>query len=206
MMGTVSDAPEGKPLAGVRIENIHTKARSFTDSAGRFAVAVGKSQLIEFYATGFKVLRVRTPDGMMPSFYRLVLNRATIDIAEVEVRERNRDFKKDSVRDRAVYGRALEFPELNGLDVIRHPFSALSKRNRQIWAFQKEYAVFEQQKFIDFVFNARLVEELTGLRGEAAQRYMRRYRPAYEQIRAWSDYDFYAYVKRTGAQFLARGG
>jgi hypothetical protein len=206
MMGTITDAATGAALPGVRIENLYAKTRTFSDSAGRFALTVGKDQLIEFYSTGFKVLRVRTPEGILPSYYRLDLQRATIDIAEVEVRERNRDFKKDSVRDRAVYGRALDFPELNGLDVIRHPFSALSKRNRQIWAFQKEYAVFEQQKFIDFVFNARLVQELTGLTGEAAQRYMRRYRPNYEQIRAWSEYDFYSYVKRTGAVFVARGG
>jgi hypothetical protein len=206
MMGTIADAATGAPMPGVRIENIHTKTRTFSDSAGRFAFTVGKDQLIEFYFTGFKVLRVRTPEGILPSFYRLVLQRATIDIAEVEVRRRNLDYKTDSVRNRETYRRELDFPELNGLDVIRHPFSALSKRNRQIWAFQKEYAVFQQAKFIDYVFNARLVQELTGLTGEAAQRYMRRYRPSYDQIRAWSEYDFYAYVKRTGAQFIARGG
>lgn len=206
MMGLLSDAAGDGPLAGVRIENLHTRTRTFSDSAGRFAMSVGPSQLIEFYATGYKPLRVRTPEGSLPSFYRLELQRATIDIAEVEIRRRNLDYKTDSVRNRETYARELDFPELNGLDVIRHPFSALSKRNRQIWAFQKEYAVFQQQKFIDYVFNPRLVQELTGLQGEAAQRYMRRFRPSYEQIRAWSDYDFYAYVKRTGALFSARGG
>lgn len=206
MMGLLTDAAQGSPLAGVRIENLHNKARSFSDSAGRFVMPVGPAQLVEFYASGYKPLRVRTPDGSLPSFYRLEFQRATIDIAEVEIRRRSLDYKTDSVRYRETYARELDFPELNGLDVIRHPFSALSKRNRQIWAFQKEYAVFQQAKFIDYVFNARLVKELTGLEGETAQRYMRRFRPSYEQIRAWSEYDFYAYVKRTGALFVARGG
>jgi hypothetical protein len=204
MLGRIADATAGAPLAGVRIENLHTKARTFSDSAGRFTLSVGKDELVEFFTPGFEVLRLRTPVGTLPSFYSLVLYQKTISIAEVEVRRRSLDYRTDSARGREVYGSSLDFPELTGLDVIRHPFSALSKRNRQIWAFQKEYAVFQQQKFIDYVFNPRLVQELTGLTGDAAHRYMQRYRPTYDQIRAWSEYDFYLYVKRTGAVFMAR--
>ena len=206
MRGRIAEATGNAPLAGVRIENLHTKARTFSDSAGNFSLPVGKDELIEFFAPGFQVLRLRTPVGSLPSFHSLVLQQKTISIAEVEVRRRGLDPRTDSLRSRELYGTALDFPELTGLDVVRHPFSALSKRNRQIWAFQKEYAVFQQQKFIDYVFNPRLVQELTGLTGEAAQRYMLRYRPSYEQIRGWSEYDFYSYVKRTGAAFIARGG
>jgi len=206
IVGALKDGMTGAPLAGVRIENIHTRARFTTDSSGAFRVEAGPDQLLEFRVPGYQVLRLRIPRGEPAGYYALQMNRSTIDIAEVEIRDRNLDYRKDSVRDRETYARALDFPTMTAMDVLNHPFSAISRTNRRTWAFQREYAVHQQEKFVDFMFNPRVIRDLTGLSGEAARRYMARYRPTYEQLRAWSEYDFYAYVKRTGAQFAARGG
>jgi len=129
-----------------------------------------------------------------------------LDEFAVRDRERNRSFQDDSIANHEIYRKALDLPRMSATDVINHPFSALSKQNRQAWAFQKEYSYFEQEKYIDYTFNERLVTNLTGLKGEQAQEYMRAYRPSYEMLHSLSEYDFYYYVKRTGEIWKQRRG
>jgi hypothetical protein len=112
-----------------------------------------------------------------------------------------RDFRKDSIRNADVYKSALSLEPLTGLDAIRHPFSALSKRNQRIWAFQKMYNQFEREKYIDYTFTEALVSSLTGLRGDSCQTYLRMFRPSYEALHSMSEYNFYAFIKESVALF-----
>jgi hypothetical protein len=203
MKGTVTDAADGKRLANISVENIYSRLGTFTDTGGNFTITVDRGQLVEFRKLGYKTTRVRIPQGSVPPYFRVIMEKGAFELAEVLVRDRYRDYKTDSLRYREIYKRELEFPELTGLDVIRHPFSALSKTNRRIWAFQKEYNAFEQLKFVDYTFNDRLITNLTGLKGELLQEYRTRYRPSYEMLRAMTEYQFYDYIKRTAKEFAA---
>ena len=101
-----------------------------------------------------------------------------------------------------VYQRALEMYKLEGMDILQHPFDAMSKRNRQIWAFQKHYEFWEGQKFVDYVFNEKLIGQLTNLSKDSIQLYMRVYRPSYNLIKSfYNDYEFYEYIKETATIF-----
>jgi len=202
--GDVSDAVSRSPLSYVAVVNVHTNESVGTDSSGRFMINVEKGQLLEFRKLGYKVLRVRIPSGTIPPYFKLFMHEGPVELPEYDLIARGRDFKKDSLRYYELYRTYLNMPELKGLDVIRHPFSALSKRNRMIWAFQKEFALFEQEKFIDYTFNEKLIEQLTGLKDDSARAYMRAYRPTYEQLRSMSDYGFYSYIKQTVTNFRAR--
>ena len=133
------------------------------------------------------------------------MEKAPVELAAVEVNGIPRDYKSDSLRYYQLYKEALEFPQLSGLDVIRHPFSAMSKRNRQIWAFQAHYIWYQQQKYIDFAFNEKVVASVTGLRGDSAQTYIQMFRPTYEQLRSMNEYAFYNYIKRTVTAYRERG-
>jgi hypothetical protein len=195
--GEVIDMGENKGLAKVHIVNIHSRSTAETDSTGRFRIFAAKGELLEFRKMGYKTLRLRLPGGTLPPYFKLMMQKGPVELPGVEVLDRSGDYKKDSLRYREIYKRALDFPELTGLDVIRHPFSAMSKKNRQIWAFQKEYALFEQQKYIDYTFNERVVSNLTGLKGDSVNSYLRMYRPSYEQLRSMNDYTFYSYIKET---------
>lgn len=84
---------------------------------------------------------------------------------------------------------------------IESPFTALSRSNKEKWRFQESYAMFEQEKYIDFTFNENLIKQLTGLEGAELARYMKRYRPGYEALRGMSLYDYYNYIKRTAERF-----
>lgn len=115
-----------------------------------------------------------------------------------------KSFKMDSIIDRETYKWAIDHYKLTGMDVIAHPFDALSKSNRQIWAFQKHFDYFEKEKYIDYVFNTSLIQKITPIDSADIVDFKRIYRPSYEQIKAWNTYEFYEYIKRAGSDFLSR--
>jgi hypothetical protein len=199
--GDVSEINLSKPLGNVTIVNVHTDSNVITDSNGRFAMAAEKGHLIEFRKIGYKTVRIRVPAGTAPSYYKIILQKGPIELEQFDIAAKGHDYKKDSLSYYELYKNALEFPELTGLDAIQHPFSALSKKNQRIWAFQKEYASFEREKFIDYTFNEKVVKNLTGFQGDSVQIYLKKYRPSYDAIRSMNDYQFYKYVKESVENF-----
>lgn len=201
MKGKVYDVNTRKPIENVSILNTFTEESFITDSTGNFRLNVENGHLVEFRKLGYQVVRVRVHGTDLP-FYSIAMKEGPFELQEVEIRGHN--YRSDSVEMRETYKWAIDHYTLSGADIIAHPFDALSKRNRRIWAFQKRYQYFEQEKFIDYVFNDKLINKLTGLEGDDLQRYKKIYRPSYGQIQAWGDYDFYAYIKRTGILYKSK--
>jgi len=199
--GTVTDAGTLQQVANVSVSNIHTNAGTLSDAGGRFTIEVASGQLLEFRKLGYKTLRVRIPDGDIPVYFKVLMQQGPIELPEYNLQTMAKDWKRDSIRFYELYKGALNFPKLEGLDMIRHPFSALSKHNRQIWAFQKEYNYWEQQKYIDYTFNEKLVHNITGLQGDSLQVYLKRFRPSYEYLRNMNEYTFYSYIKESAIFF-----
>jgi hypothetical protein len=186
----------GAPISDVAIQNIYSGEKQLTSADGRFSVAVKAGQLVEFHKIGFKTGRVRV-GSVLPPYYRIILEPGVQELPGVEVRNRFTDFKHDSLYYRALFKKQLESPVVTGWRAFQSPISALSKSNRDLIRFKEEYAWLEQQKYVDYTFNEKLVAQLTGLAGDSAKQYMRRYRPSYEMLRAMPEYDFFTYVKRT---------
>lgn len=199
MSGRVYDRETKQPLSGVNIINLNTQMVFRTDSTGKFSLTVKKGQVVEFRKNNFQVARVEIRSNTNLPFYSIGLHKGAYELPEVTIKGQN--FQTDSIENREMYKWAIDHYTLEGLDIIQHPFDALSKRNRQIWAFQKRFQYFEREKYIDFVFNKSLIEKITGLTGEQLDTYWRQYRPSYEQIQRWSTYQFYEYIQRTGERF-----
>jgi hypothetical protein len=195
--GVVAELVNGQPLSNVIIQNVHTNASLITEADGKFSIKVAPGQLIEFRKIGYKTARLRISSNVTAPYYRILLETGVQELEEIQVRNRHRTFKQDSIEYYTLFKKELEFPKLTGINAIYHPFSALSKKNQMIWHFQEEYEWFEHQKFVDYNFNERLVAQLTGLQGDSALQYMRRYRPSYEMVRSMPEYDFFSYVKQT---------
>jgi hypothetical protein len=203
MKGKVYDMKTNKPMANVNIVNTFTESGMTTDSSGNFSLTVEKGHLVEFRKIGYKIVRVRIEATAMP-FYSIAMKEGAFDIPEIEIAGNN--FRTDSVENHETYKWAIDHYKLEGLDVIQHPFDALSKRNRQIWAFQKRYDYFEKEKFVDYVFNAKLISKIAKIDSTDMETYRRYYRPSYDQVKAWTEYEFLEYIKSSAAAFLRRRG
>jgi hypothetical protein len=205
IQGQIIDVNDGRLLSDVAIQNLFTENGVLSDDMGKFSLPATKGQLVEFRKAGYKIIRIRLPQGALPAFFKVVMEKTPVVLETYEVTGASKDYKTDSIRYHQLYKEAIEYPQLTGLDVVRHPFSAMSKHNRQIWAFQKQYEWYQQQKYIDFTFNTKVVAAVTGLKGDSAQVYIQMFRPTYEQLRSMNEYTYYNYIKRTVTAYRERG-
>jgi hypothetical protein len=196
IIGEVLDMENGHPITDVSIQNIHTSHEITSDDKGAFVIAATSGQLLEFNKTGYKTVRVRIHGGSVPPYFRIIMKRGIPEI-KANIANGKYDYKSDSIRMHELYAHELDFPQMSSIDMISHPFTALSKRNREMWKFQDEYDAFEKEKYVDMTFNQELITRITGLTGDSVRSYIRRYRPSYEQLRGMNDYAFYNYIKNT---------
>jgi len=203
--GEVLDMDDKKPVNNVSIENIHTDFSVTSGADGGFLITATGGQLLEFRKGGYKTTRVRVPQGYIPSYFRIIMQKGISPLRDMYVSKDNRyDYKEDSLKFHELYQHELDFPKMSAMQMIASPFSAMSKKNRQIWQFQDDYADFEKEKYVDKTFNDAIVAKFTGLSGDSLRIYKRRFRPSYEQLRSMNDYNFYNYIRSNAARFRSR--
>ncbi|MBL7719695.1 MAG: carboxypeptidase-like regulatory domain-containing protein [Flavipsychrobacter sp.] len=202
IQGEVIDAQTGAPVDGVNIINIHTQKGISTDVDGTFVLFGSYDELIEFRKIGYRVVRIRVP-RLVPSHFKIALQQGDIELPEFVLNShaRAKDYKTDSARYGEYYRKVLEFPKMSTIDMMRSPFSAMSKSNRQKWAFQENYIKFQEDKYVDYAFNDKVITALTGFTGDTLQKFKIRYRPSYEFIRGVSEYNFYRYITESAERF-----
>jgi hypothetical protein len=198
--GEVLDMETGSPVTGVNIENIHTSLDISTDDKGAFLIAAAGGQLLEFKKNGYKTERVRVPQGFIPPYFRIIMKQGIPELKDKYANNRY-DYKFDSIKMHELYAHELDFPKMSAIDMISHPFSAMSGKNREMWRFQDEYDDFEKEKYVDMTFNPEIISKITGLKGDSVRNYIRRYRPSYQQLRGMTDYALFSYIRSTVHSF-----
>ena len=194
--GEVYDKESLEPVGDVKIFNIHTSLDVSTNATGTFVIAAAGGQLLEFKKQGYRLVRVRIPMGYMPSYFKIAIEKGMTQLKELKTENRY-NYKADSLRFYELYKHELDFPQMSAMDIIAHPFSAMSSKSREIWRFQEEYDINEKEKYIDRTFNEALVTKFTGLTGDSLHYYMRRYRPTYDQLRSMGDYTYFSFIKQS---------
>lgn len=202
--GEVVSMDDKKPIAGATITNIHTSLTVSTGEQGSFIIAGSSDQLLEFNKPGYKTARVRIPKGYIPPYFKIILEHGLSPIENRLAGSDKYDPVSDSIRYRELYKHELDFPRLSTVEKIQHPFSAMSKRNQEVWRFQDEYDSYQKEKFVDRTFSPATVSRFTGLAGDSLKNYMVRFRPSYEQLRGMNEYTFYNYIKVTAHRFRSR--
>jgi hypothetical protein len=203
--GEVADRDSKHPVSGVTIQNIYTALQVSTNDEGGFIIAATKDQLLEFKKSGYQTVRVRIPNGIVPPYFKILMEHGITKMDDVLAANNNRyDYHDDSLRFHELYKHQLDFQKLSAIGSIAHPFSAMSAKNREIWKFQETFAEAEKEKYVDKTFNAALITKFTGLTGDSLKYYMVRYRPSYEELRNMNDYSFFTYIKKAATIYRGR--
>lgn len=201
IQGIVLDRSSNKALANVQFKNIFQNLIVYSDSLGHFSIAASKGELIEVRKAGFRQSSFRISMGKIAPYFKIILDEIIVFDTNRYAHSTLNAYQIDSIKSRNMFSEALNFPKLSFGEQLESPFSALSKHNQMIWKFQDHYNLFEREKFIDFNFNATIVEKNTGLKGDDLQLYMRLNRPSYEMLRQMSQYDFYQYIRKSALRF-----
>ncbi len=193
--GEIRQQSDRTLLENVNVKNIFTNKGMTVGKDGLFEIEVKKGELIEFTKVGFQTVRIRIANEKEPLYYKIVMEKAPIMLREVDIKGKPLDFKKDSIKYHETYQIVLRKEKRDEVDMRSMPLAMLSKKNRQEWAFQEMYEKWEQEKFIDYVFNDKLVSKITYLKDEELRDFMRNYRPNYQFLRTASDYEYLDYIK-----------
>jgi hypothetical protein len=203
MKGRVQELESKAPMFGVFIENMNTKRSVMTDSFGNFEIEVDASHLIEISKFTYKTIKIRIPKGNIPKFYILDMD---FDVEELEEISFVADLPKhvvDSLKRTETYRAYVNFMRKETLNPISDVFTLMSKRNKQIWAFQKAFEYWEGEKFIEYMFNDDIILRITELNANALAQFKETYRPTYDFIKRFdTDYDYYVWLKKASEDFL----
>lgn len=199
MEGVIYQYDTEEPLADVTILNVTQNEMYFSEIDGSFSIEVAPSDLIEFKKMGFQISRVNIRKGPLPYFH-INLEPGSLELPMVFIK--GYSYKADSIRAVEIYKHYLNHEKREEINVLQNPFSLLDPRSRQIWRFQKMFKQFEQDKFIDYVFNEDLVLKITpDFDDSYMEEYLKNYRPSYYQIQKWSAYEYLHYVKSTSIKY-----
>jgi CarboxypepD_reg-like domain len=205
--GKIMDNGSGLPLIRATVIDRRTGLGVLTDSLGNYNINARLNDWIIFSYIGYYSDSVQIKaQAHNAAIVNVFLRMGNFSLSELDVKSRRIDYERDSLERRATYGFALDQEKVRGLSAAAHPasalFDALSKKQKEIWNFQKMEGEFEQQAYIQSRIKISVVERLTDLHGDTLKLFLENYyHPDYEWVRYSSDYDLYQDIIRAANEF-----
>ena len=212
--GTVYDVSQKIPLEGVSVLSASGRGTS-TDSNGHYVLNLADKDSIFFSYFGKPTKPVAVKDIQYPWDFNMSLHVSSGLLPTVIVRPKS--YRLDSMQNRADYARIFNFQKPNPLTTVNtgaggvvgmDPNEIINmfrfKRNRRIQAFQTRLMQQEQDKYVDYRYNRKIVKKLTGFEGDVLDKFMKRYRPDYYFVQSCNDLELYQYIWQAGKQFRAQ--
>lgn len=178
-----SSGDEGR-LTGVSITNLNTRQSAVSRLDGSYNIGAVEGDKVTFFSLGYKVDTVTVEFELLKSGYDpyLIDNFKTLSTVTV-----TGDYKADSLERRQeyenIYNRETRITGGNtpqaGAGIVLSPFSYFSKQNKETKRLKKRLKQQEEDYYIDYVFPAGLVTQVTGLKGDSLALFMYQYRPSY---------------------------
>lgn len=214
--GTVFDTSKVYAIPDVKVFST-SGASGVTDSLGSYTIRVNPEDSIYFYYNDKN--SVKYP---VKNIYDL----KSFDIA-IHAKARSRykvlpdvtvfsdTYRRDSVENRERYakifgstrpalGTSMGDNGVPGLDIGSLVGIFQFRKNKQRQAFHDRLMEQERDGYVDYRFNAKLINRMTGLSGKNLDDYMVVYRPSYEFVAYSTLVEFYQYIIDSAAEFKKR--
>lgn len=195
------------PLAGVFIQNIHSKVYSVSNGDGYFSISAGPLDTLLFKAAGYLPISFRAIS--LPHI--LYMRPQIVQLAGVEIVKKSH--REDSMALREEFGKNFNFrrpkffevvtilPTGIGLNIHKFYQALRLKHNKQQITFRGRLQQYEQEQYVAQFFTPELVTRYTGLEGDSLTMFMARNQPTYQFMKDASQYDLLLHIKRSAEQF-----
>ncbi len=203
IQGVVTDM-DGVPLVAVAVSNKTRGQVTMSDADGRYTLAAHKDDNLEFTYLGYYSVSMKMPEeGNI--FRRISMKKKLFSLDEVVIGPGWTDYQKDSIERRKTYKFALDRKKESS---VFSPATAIadnfSQKAKQRWRFQKNFAKWEDQKFVDTRYTPEEVSELTGLQNDSLAAFISAYpmpsdyaRTATDlEIKMWIKYNYRTWIKK----------
>jgi hypothetical protein len=204
--GALYDATTRQPIQGARIVNLSSNAEVTTNSKGHFDIVGNVGEKVSFHCPGYRPethIILAGLEGIRLSF---MMKMSSKELTEFVVKQSYKtQYQRDSAERNAEQSRVLARQSSS----IGSPFSLLaekiSKKQRRLFHFKKQFHKMEQDQFIDNRYSPELVSSLTNLSGDTLAFFMNSYKMPYDYARAasalelkmWVRYNFKDFLKKT---------
>ena len=216
--GTVYDSTKLYVVPGV---NVFTTSGStaITDSLGAYHINAAEGDSLNFFFRGKSTIKFPV---------KTISNYTAFDISlRIRVSSKYKllqgvtvftdTYRRDSLENRMQYAKIFnrERPgisstytpgETAGFDLDQLIGIFQFRKNKQNLAFQRRLVEDEEDRYIDYRFNSKLIHRITGLSGDTLLKYKKLYRPNYAFVVSSSLAKFYEYILNTSYVFKREEG
>jgi hypothetical protein len=210
--GTVLDIGRINGVLGVTVSTTSGR-KTQTDTLGRYMLDAAISDSLFFTYNNKSTLRYAVKDIADFTHFDIALQLTVPSKYKAlkEVTVFSKSYQQDSIENREQYARYFDYQKpgikssvVNGaagadLNELINMFRF--RRNKYLKKFRARLEQQEKDKYVDYRFNSKTVQNLTGLTGAAKDTFMIIFRPSYEFAATSQLYDFYAYIKLSGEQY-----
>jgi len=203
--GVVIDMMDKGAITNVIIRNKNNNEMAYSDGQGHFHIKAQPGDSILFYSQGYFPTQMMVPGNPANGdvFRTVSMKRKAIILPEVSIGPGWTPYQLDSIERRQIYRGALDQKKTTS---VFSPASLLadniSRKAKQRWRFQKNYAQWEQQKFKDTRYAPDEVNKLTGLQGDSLAAFMNAYPMPYDYARTASDLEVKMWIKYNYRQWI----
>lgn len=204
--GTITDADSKRPIQGATITNTISGTVVITNEQGQFDIEGKPGDKVTFYCPGYRTeTHVIVPglDGIRLNFAMRLSSR---ELNEVIIRQKYKTaYQRDSAERRSEHERTLSRQKSSIGSPVSFVAERLSRRQRAIFRFQKNYQAMEEQQFTDTRYSPELVATLTNLGGDTLAYFMNTHPMPYDyarnatplELKMWIRYQYKEFLKQT---------
>lgn len=202
LTGKVMDSKSDLPLEGVTVYNKSKNIYRKAGNQGQYAIQVADKDIVIFSFTGYRSDTISIAldlirDGLdigLKALPAMLLDTVTVLSAT---------YAQDSIARKEEYKQFYERPlpgitgrntPASGFGISLSPISYFSREQKGKRRLKKRLEYNEQQAYINHYFSPSYVQRLTGLTGETLQKFMLKYRPRYQFVRASNNEDLVRYI------------
>lgn len=214
--GTVYDTSKVYVIPFVKVFST-SGAETETDSVGAYRLTATSNDSIYFFYNGKNSIKYPVREMYDPSSFdiEMYVNAKSKYKVLQGVTVFSDNYKLDSLENREQYAKVFgsSGPGLStgigangvpGIDIGSIIGLFQFKKNKRYHALRERLLQQEQDGYINYRFNPKLVSRITGLTGKDLTDYMVVYRPSYEFVATSDLVEFYQYIIDSAKEFRVR--
>ncbi|WP_222167111.1 peptidase associated/transthyretin-like domain-containing protein [Edaphocola aurantiacus] len=205
LSGVVMDLERSEPVPYVTLTNLRTDMATQAGAKGAFNLEAKAGDRIKINRLGVESTVFTVTEEMFSSYQRIIVQYSIGTLAEVDVTALT-PYQRDSLYRDSLYRPTLARKKDKAEVVITpvgilitNPLSSwvqyLVPKTRQKWKFQKNFAKWEEQKFVETVYTPELVASITGLKGDSCAYFMNTYPIPVQMARTAKETELKSWIK-----------
>lgn len=203
--GKIIDKETHQPIQGVTITNTTHKNLVSTNNLGHFDIEGNEGDVVLFSCPGYRSeqhIIIKGLEGIRLNF-AMKLNSFELD-EFVATQKFKTQYQADSAERKEVYSRVLARHKSRVSSPVSFVAEKLSRKQRSMFRFQKEFYRSEESQFTDTRYTPELVASLSNLGGDTLAYFMNTYPMPYDYARAATALEIKMWIRYNLKDFMQK--